>query len=85
MLVVDIEDGNYTVHEVQESEGSVRAVNILLGITTDGQVVHIAKYQPSKEDLDAMREGRGLYVAVHGDKMSGLVVYTNDENGKQNI
>jgi hypothetical protein len=48
-------------------------------------VMWLEHFQPSKEDLEAMNQGRGFWVQLQcGSRLIPMAIFTLDENGKSN-
>lgn len=46
--------------------------------------IYVTAWIPSKEDMDALKEGRPIMVKIYSDKMPSLSLFTQDEEGKTN-
>lgn len=55
------------------------------GIDADGFPYYMTAWEPNYEDLQALKEGRPIYVKVVGTHLPPMALFTLDENMKGNF
>jgi hypothetical protein len=51
---------------------------VFKGNDSDGNPVIISKWQPSKEDIDAINNGQGIYLSICGTGMPPVSLFTEN-------
>jgi hypothetical protein len=86
VLPVDFPDANIILQKpgnVPDSDLFNDDVPAFFGV--DGRfVVFILAYMPNKEDMDAIKAGRPIYLKVFADHMPSISLFTRDEDGDIN-
>lgn len=54
------------------------------GIDENNCYIFITAWMPSKEDMDALKEGRPIFVKIYSNHMSPLSLFTQDNIGEIN-
>lgn len=57
---------------------------IIQGVHEDGYPYTISKWMPSKEDIEAIQAGRGIWVRVLSHMVFPMSLVTFNENGEVN-
>lgn len=86
MLPTDFEDRNILITPASNMPESKSYPYIpgFFGVDGSGLYIFITAWQPSKEDMDAIKAGRPIFVKVYSDHMSPLSLFTRDEIGEIN-
>lgn len=88
MLPVDFPDANIVLQKpdnVPDRELFNDDVPAYFGIDAGGKyVVFILAYMPSREDLEAIRNGRPIFLKVFTNHMPSVSLFTRDAKGEIN-
>jgi hypothetical protein len=79
MLPVNFSEANFTFTKpssmTDEECGDLR---VHKGNYSDGTPVIISKWQPSKEDIEAINRGEGVYLSIVGTGMPPVSLFTEN-------
>lgn len=91
MLFVEFEGANTQLNKPQDwTDEQCSSVVAYHGKDNNGVPVWILKCMPSKEDIEAIQAGRGIYLQVCGQRMPPsdyfppVGLFTVDEKGQPN-
>lgn len=86
MLPSDFEDKNIVLQKAANMPDNKSYDNIpaFFGVDENNIYVFITAWIPSKEDMDALKEGRPIFVRVYTDHMPPLSLFTRDKIGEIN-
>lgn len=59
-------------------------VPAFFGVDSNNMVIVIRAWLPSKEDIDAMQDGRPIYLKVYADHIPPMSLFTRDAEGEIN-
>jgi len=69
MLPIDFKEANFTFRKpVDMTDEQCSSLRVWKGII-DGTPVIISKWQPNKEDIEAVNRGEAVYLTIMGDGM----------------
>ncbi len=60
-------------------------ISVAAGVDLDYYPYFITAWRPSKEDLEALNEGRPIYIKTLSKQLPPMAVFTLDENGNGNF
>jgi hypothetical protein len=86
MMAIDFDEANITLGKprnmTDEQCMSVRAYH---GVDSDGFPFFLTVWQPSKEDIEAIKAGHPIALKVLGNSFPPVALYTVDSNGEPNF
>lgn len=79
MLPIEFPEKNFTFQKpASMTDKECSSLDVWRGETEDGVPAIISKWQPSREDLDALNRGEGLYLQILGTGMPPVSLYTEN-------
>jgi len=79
MLPKDFTEANFTFNKPSSmTDEECASLRVYRGNTSDGVPVIISKWQPSKEDIDAINNGEGIFVYITGTGMPPISLTTEN-------
>jgi hypothetical protein len=79
MLPVHFDESNKIFNKPEcMTDEECSSLSVWQGHTTDGLPVIISKWQPSKEDIEAINNGRAIYLSITGIGMPPVSLFTEN-------
>lgn len=79
MLPIDFENANFTFTKPESmTEEQCSDLRVFRGQWADGTPCIISKWQPSKEDIEAINRGEGIYLSITGSGMPPVAIFTEN-------
>lgn len=79
MLPIDFENANFTFTKPDNmTEEQCSDLRVFRGQWADGTPCIISKWQPSKEDIEAINRGEGIYLSITGSGMPPVAIFTEN-------
>lgn len=86
MMPIDFPEANVTFGKPKNmTDEQCSSVRALTGVDADGFHFVLTVWQPNKEDLEAIKEGRPILLKICGQGMPPVSLYTYDEQGNANV
>lgn len=86
MLPIDFEGSNLTLTKAENmTDEECASLKAFRGLDLDGNPFICTCWQPSKEDIDAIKEGRPIWISTAGHSFAPMCVYTRDNLNNANI
>ena len=77
MLPVDFKEANFTFGKpVDMTDEQCSSLRVWKGNSTDGTPCIISKWQPNKEDIEAIAKGEAIYLTITGHGMPPVSLQT---------
>lgn len=79
MLPVDFKEANLTFGKPADmTDEQCSSLRVWVGNNPDQFPVIISKWQPSKEDIETINKGEGIYLTVTGSSMPPVSLFTEN-------
>lgn len=79
MLPVDFLESNFTFGKpVDMTDEQCSSLRVWKGISTDGFHTIVSKWMPSKEDIENINRGEGIYLSITGHGMPPVSLQTEN-------
>lgn len=85
-MPIDFEGSNLTlVKPANMTDEQCASLFAYKGVDNDGFGFILTVWQPSKEDIEAVKAGRPICVKVVSESFPPMAIYTTDENLNANV
>lgn len=79
MLPTDFPQANFTFTKPESiTDEECSDLRVFKGAYPDGTPVIISKWQPSKEDIEAINRGEGIFLSITGMGMPPVCIFTEN-------
>ena len=79
MLPVDFKEANFTFNKPSDmTDEQCSSLRVFKGQYSDGMPCIISKWQPNKEDIEAINNGEGIYLSITGHGMPPVSIFTEN-------
>ncbi len=79
MIHTDFEQANFTYGKPESmTDEQCMSLRVFRGANTDNLPVVISKWQPNKEDIEAINRGEGIWLEVLGNGIPPVTLYTEN-------
>ncbi len=86
MIPIDFEGSNIIMEKPKEmTDEQCMPLHAMKSVTTDGFPFFIECWQPNKEDIEAIINGRPIYIQILSNSLPPISVWTLNENHEVNI
>lgn len=86
MIPIDFEGSNIQMDKPSDmTDEQCMSLNAMKGVTEEGIPFFIECWQPNKEDVDAIKEGRPIYIQILSRGLPPIAMWTVNENNEPNI
>lgn len=84
-MPIDFMESNTTLNPAKGDEDKVIPIRAYQGPDAIGNPTTVTVWQPSKEDIEAIKAGRQVVVSIAGYAFPPMMLYTVDESGAPNV
>lgn len=78
MLPISFKEANFTFTKPESmTDEQCSDLCVFKGHTDDSTPIIISKWQPSKEDIEAINRGEGIYLVIVGEGMPPVELFTD--------
>jgi len=79
MLPKDFQEANFTYHKPADmTDEQCSSLSVFIGKDGDGFPCIISKWQPNKEDIEAINNGDGIWLCITGTGMPPVSLFTDN-------
>ncbi|HXS55739.1 MAG TPA: hypothetical protein VN726_06420 [Hanamia sp.] len=83
MLPKDFKEANFTFTKPQSmTDEQCDSLRVFKGKYPDGVPCIISKWQPNKEDIEAINNGEAIYLSIVGEGMPPVILFTENPFNK---